>query len=251
LSGATVGAVERAYTALRGGILDGTYGQGTRLGEVELAEALGVSRTPVREALRRLGSEGLIETLPNKGARVRTWSEGELDDIFDLRALLEGHAAGLAATRASSSQLASMADIVVRMDSATSQGGAPDYDLIAGLNDAFHSAVVTASGNSLLPQLAQSLVHIPVVVRTFRRYSPGRLRQSMRQHREVLDALTSRDPAWAEAIMRAHILSARPVLLDTRPGHVGEHALGAGAVSADGRAALSPGAQHQHGPDDL
>src|SRR5512136_1769949 len=90
-------AVDRVYARLRSGILDGSYPQGARLGEVELAETLGVSRTPVREALRRLGSEGLVETLPNKGARVRTWSPQELDAISDLRALLEGHGAALAA----------------------------------------------------------------------------------------------------------------------------------------------------------
>jgi DNA-binding GntR family transcriptional regulator len=211
--GPGTGAVERVYGSLRGGILDGTYPEGARLGEVELAEALGVSRTPVREALRRLGSEGLVETLPNKGARVRTWSEQELDDIFDLRALLEGHAAALAAGKVSDQALAAMADLLARMDAAT-EAQAPDYDLIADLNGQFHTAVVAASGNALLPEVAQTFVHVPIVVRTFRRYSPERLRQSMRQHRELLDALTRHDAVWAEAAMRVHILSARPVLIE-------------------------------------
>lgn len=206
------GAVERVYASLRSGILDGTYPQGARLGEVELAEALGVSRTPVREALRRLGSEGLVETLPNKGARVRTWNGKELDDIFDLRALLEGHAAALAATAISEDTLTTMASLLARMEAATN--GQPDYDLIADLNGQFHTAVVTASGNALLPGVALSFVHVPIVVRTFRRYSPDRLRQSMRQHRELLEALTRHDAIWAEAAMRVHILSARPVLAE-------------------------------------
>ena len=85
-------AVDRVYATLRQGILDGIYAPGARLGEADLAVALGVSRTPVREALRRLGSEGLLSTLPNKGARVRTWTASELSDISDLRAILEGHA---------------------------------------------------------------------------------------------------------------------------------------------------------------
>jgi DNA-binding GntR family transcriptional regulator len=211
------GAVERVYASLRGGILDGTYPEGARLGEVELAETLGVSRTPVREALRRLGSEGLVETLLNKGARVRTWSEQELDDIFDLRALLEGHAAALAAPAVSDESLAAMAGLLAQMEAAVGAGGAPDYDLIAGLNGQFHAAVVGASGNALLPEVAQTFVHVPIVVRTFRRYSPERLRQSMRQHRELLDALTRHDAVWAEAAMRVHILSARPVLRGSPP----------------------------------
>jgi DNA-binding GntR family transcriptional regulator len=172
-----------------------------------------VSRTPVREALRRLGSEGLLATLPNKGARVRTWTAGELADIFDLRALLEGHAAARAATRVTDADLGFMNDLVSRMEAATGAGVSPDIDLITELNGAFHGAIVTASGNSLLPELMNSLIHVPVVSHTYRLYSPARMRQSMRQHRELLDAVTAGDPAWAEAVMRVHVLSARPVLV--------------------------------------
>lgn len=205
--------MDRVYTSLRGGILDGSYPQGARLGEVELADALGVSRTPVREALRRLGSEGLVETLPNKGARVRTWSPAELEAISDLRALLEGHAAALAAPRVTDEEVAVMTRLVEQMEAATKPGVAPDYDLITELNNQFHSGVTEASGNPLLPGVTHQFIHIPIVVRTFRQYSPERLRQSVRQHREVLDALAGHDPVWAEAAMRVHILSARPILL--------------------------------------
>ena len=207
------GSADRVYDTVRQGILDGTYAQGARLGETDLADSLGVSRTPVREALRRLGSEGLLATLPNKGARVRTWTAGELGDIFDLRALLEGHAAARAATRVTDADISAMNDLVTRMEAATGEGVSPDIDLITELNGAFHGAIVTASGNSLLPELMNSLIHVPVVSHTYRLYSPGRMRQSMRQHRELLDAVTAGDPAWAEAVMRVHVLSARPVLV--------------------------------------
>jgi DNA-binding GntR family transcriptional regulator len=86
-------AADRAYSALRGGILDGRYGSGARLGEIEVADELGLSRTPVREALRRLGSEGLVEVQPRRGARVRAWSTQDLEETYELRALLEGLAA--------------------------------------------------------------------------------------------------------------------------------------------------------------
>jgi DNA-binding GntR family transcriptional regulator len=206
-------AVDRVYARLRQGILDGTYAGGTRLGEVDLADALGVSRTPVREALRRLGSEGLLSTLPNKGAWVRSWTQSELSDISDLRALLEGHAAGLAASRVTEGDLSFMNDLVTRMEAAIAGPAAPDIDLITELNGAFHGAIVATSGNALLPDMMKSLIHVPVVSRTFRLYSPARMRQSMRQHRDVLDALTAGDPAWAEAGMRVHILSSRPLLV--------------------------------------
>lgn len=208
-------AVDRVYATLRQGILDGVYAPGARLGEADLADALGVSRTPVREALRRLGSEGLLSTLPNKGARVRRWTASELSDISDLRAILEGHAAGQAATRVTGADIAAMDDLVTRMEAATADVTAADIDLITDLNREFHGAVIAASGNSLLPQFMHFLLHVPVISRTYRRYSPARMRQSMRQHRELLDALQAGDPAWAEAVMRVHILSARPALLDT------------------------------------
>lgn len=213
LAGPGPAAVDRVYISLRSGILDGSYPQGTRLGEVELAEALGVSRTPIREALRRLGSEGLVETLPNKGARVRTWSPRELDAISDIRALLEGHAAALAAPRIGGAELAVMTRLVEQMEAATASSDTFDYDLITELNGQFHAAVTAASGNPLLPAVTRQFIHIPIVVRTFRQYSPERLRQSVRQHRDVLDALTSHDAVWAEAAMRVHILSARPILI--------------------------------------
>ena len=206
-------AVDRVYARLRSGILDGGYPQGARLGEVELAEALGVSRTPVREALRRLGSEGLVETLPNKGARVRTWSPSELDAISDLRALREGRAAALAAPRITDEELGVMTRLVEQMEAATVPGVTPDYALITELNNQSHSGVPAASGTPLLPGVTRQCIHIPSVVRTFRQYTPDRLRQSVRQHREVLDALSGHDPVWAEAAMRVHILSARPILI--------------------------------------
>jgi DNA-binding GntR family transcriptional regulator len=207
-------AVDRVYARLRQGILDGTYAPGARLGEADLAVALGVSRTPVREALRRLGSEGLLSTLPNKGARVRTWSTSELSDISDLRALLEGHAARQAATRVTGADIAAMEDLVTRMEAAAADGTAADIDLITELNREFHGAVIVASGNALLPGLMHSLLHVPVISRTYRHYSPARMQQSMRQHRELVDALRAGDPAWAEAVMRVHVLSARPAQLE-------------------------------------
>ena len=106
-----------------------------------------------------------------------------------------------------------MNDLVTRMEAATAEGTTPDIDLITELNRAFHGAILEASGNALLPELMNSLVQVPLVSHTYRLYSAARMRQSMRQHRELLDVMTAGDPAWAEAVMRVHILSARPILL--------------------------------------
>src|ERR1044071_9687316 len=140
--GAVTAAADRAYGALRDGILDGRYGFGDKLGEIEVAEELGLSRTPVREALRRLGSEGLIEVLPNRGARVRTWTAQDLEETYELRAVLEG----LAARRAG------------------------EFGELAALNARFHELIVTAAGSAQLASTLQGLVQLPLVMRTYRRY---------------------------------------------------------------------------------
>lgn len=206
-------AADRVYGAVRAGILGGTYEFGARLGEVELADTFGVSRTPVREALRRLDSEGLIETLPNRGARVRSWSGHELDDIFDLRALLEGHAAGLAAGRAGRDDIAMLHALCDEMDRVSRGGRAYDLDRLADVNGRLHQQILELSGNALLPQLVRSITQLPMVVSTFGHYSADQLQRSMRQHRELVEALAAHDSQWADSVMRSHVLSARRVLL--------------------------------------
>ena len=90
-------AVDKAYAAVRSGIIEGRYAPSARITEQEVAAAAGVSRTPAREALRRLHAEGLVTFTPNVGAVVAHWSQADADEIFDLRALLESHAAARAA----------------------------------------------------------------------------------------------------------------------------------------------------------
>lgn len=206
-------AADRVYEAVRAGILDGTYEFGARLGEVELAATFGVSRTPVREALRRLDSEGLLETLPNRGARVRSWSGRELDDIFDLRALLEGHAAGLAAARVGPADVEQLHALCDEMERVSRGGRAYDLDRLADFNGQLHRQILELSGNALLPQLVRSITQLPMVVSTFAHYSADQLQRSMRQHRELVEALAARDAQWATAVMRSHVLSARRVML--------------------------------------
>jgi len=205
-----MGAVELVYTVIRQGILDGTYEQGARLGEVELATSLKVSRTPVREALRRLLSDGLIETVPNQGSRVRRWEPTQLFELFSVRALLEGNSAGLAAARVTGDDVNVMTKLCRQMESAARPGPRQDLGKVASLDEEFHEMIHVASGNSLLPNLIRGLVQIPAVMRAAMDDTPKRLIQSMRQHQEILGALRTGDAAWAEAAMRSHVLSARP-----------------------------------------
>lgn len=207
-------AVDSAYLSIRDAILRGQFLPGQRLGEVELAQLLGTSRTPVREALRRLGADGLVETVPNRGARVRVWDARDLESLFSVRALIEGFAAGLAAQHVTEEELTAMRSLCERMEAAAQPGKRQDLRQVAALNEAFHAATHAASKNQLVPGLARSLIQIPMVLHTFMTYTPERLAQSMQQHRDILSALSTHDPPWAEAAMRNHVLSARRSLLD-------------------------------------
>ena len=124
-------AAQRAYEHLRARLLAGEFPAGSRLPEEELAAAAEVSRTPVREALRRLHAEGLVEFVPNRGAHVASWTERDLDEIFGLRALLESHAAELAAPRISGADLGRLSALQDQMDAAGRRGGTGGLDRVA------------------------------------------------------------------------------------------------------------------------
>ena len=115
-------AVEKAYSVIRDGIMGGTYSGGSHLKAEDLAVAIGVSRTPVREALRRLHSEGLVDFVANRGAYVLNWDKSDVDEVFGLRMVLESFAAELAADRRLPEQLAELRDLADRM-SAAARGG--------------------------------------------------------------------------------------------------------------------------------
>jgi len=205
-------AAETAYAVIRDGILSGEFVRGQRLREEELAQRAGVSRTPVREALRRLDAEGLVDFTPNRGARVTAWSEQELDDVYGARALLEGYCAKLAATRITEAELAELADVAVRMQRLARKGRA-SADELTTLNGIFHRAIATASRSTQLETMVRGVMDAALVYRTFQRYSPQRLQASSFQHNELVEAFRAGDGEWAETLMRAHILAARTTVL--------------------------------------
>lgn len=199
-----------AYQELRTQILTGHYAHGEHLAEEEIAESLGVSRTPVREALRRLAAEGLVEVTPNRGANVAKWNTDELREIFTLRAMLESYAVERAVGRATREDLAALGIICDRMDAVVGKPkSAKSYAVIAQINREFHGALAELADSPRLNSLIESLTLVPVVLQTFRKYSPEALVRSSRHHREILDAMKARDADWAGTVMRAHILAAR------------------------------------------
>jgi DNA-binding GntR family transcriptional regulator len=210
-------AAERAYEVIRGGILDGTFGLGARLPEEDLAARAGVSRTPVREALRQLAAEGFVTFAPNRGAQVASWSEDDLEEIFQLRALLESYAASRAARRIDAARLLALHELADGMDAAARRGTAAALDRIAELNNRFHRAILTVADSQRLHALLDTVIVVPLVHRTFHRYTPAALRRSMHHHRELLAAFEAADSEWAATVMRTHVLAARAALLGERP----------------------------------
>lgn len=199
-------SADRVYSDLHRDILTGKRGPGSRVREEEVAETFGVSRTPVREALRRLSSNGLIELVPNRGAEVVRWATDDVEELFDLRCLLEGHAARRAAER-DDNDLDQLRDLCERMEAHLGDTDARAADEITRLNMEFHRAVHQAGGR-ILPDLITRVIEVPVVRRTFDEYSAAELRRSFGQHRELVDAIAEGDGEWAQSVMRAHIRAA-------------------------------------------
>lgn len=200
-----------AYRAIRDQILHGDHAPGARLREEDLAEVLDISRTPVREALRRLASEGLVSFAPNRGAQVLAWDPAEIDDLYGLRAELESYGARLAARRSASMDLDELRRLDERMQELGQ--GTPDLDAMAALNIEFHRSVLRHAGSDRLVQVLSSLVHAPLIYRVFHAYSPQALTRTLLDHSDLISALERRDGDWAASIMRAHIHAGRAALL--------------------------------------
>ena len=209
---------ESAYEKLRGQILSGERVHGERLTEVEVAADLGISRTPVREALRRLAAEGLVDVSLNRGASVARWGSADLQEIFDLRTSLESDAAMRATTRAGSEVIAVLDEVCQEMDEIFANlDGISSLRSLAELNRRFHSTIIEAADSPRLSSIIDSLTHVPVVMQTFTQYSPHALARSLQHHREIVDAMRARDASWAESVMRAHIIAARYEVLGAQP----------------------------------
>lgn len=182
---------------------------GTWVDEQALAEQYGISRTPLREALKVLASEGLVTLKPRRGCYVTEISDRDLDEIFTVMAMLEGECARASAKRASESDLARLQSIHADLEQAA---GRQDIDRFFEANQAFHQAVQQIADNRWLLHVIEDLRKVIKLSRHHSLFSEGRLEQALAEHREILDALLERDADAAEARMRDHIRSGRAAL---------------------------------------
>ncbi|WP_400164446.1 GntR family transcriptional regulator [Brevibacillus sp. TJ4] len=189
---------------LRKAIVTGEFKLGEKLSETALAQKLGVSRTPVREALKQLQQEGLVEIIPRVGTCVMKPTEKEIYELFKLKESLEGLAAGLMAERG---EIPELAELVKAMESMEEAVGRRDMDGYVEANDRFHDAILRGSGNSKLMYhfnlLINQLPYRKFVYTTLDQ--PQRLEKSVDEHRRIVEAIQSRNPSVAEQIMREHV----------------------------------------------
>lgn len=200
---------------LRSLVLSGDYPPGTQLAEVQLASEFDVSRTPVREALKQLENEGLVEIRPKVGTFVRTPTQREIVELFQLKEGFEGLAAGLLARRGATPELAALDR---NLDESDAAAAANDTDRYAALVHEFHWTIVLGADNSKLAEhysrLMNQLAYHRIVLRTVT--APGRITASTNEHRAIVEAIRSKDAIGAEFAMRDHVaISSRRALLPT------------------------------------
>ena len=203
---------ELVLEAIREAIKNGTLQPRERLMEIQLADDLGVSRTPVREALRKLEQEGFIVMVPRKGAYVSDLSMKDVADVFEIRAALEGLAGALAAERITDEELELMERMLVEKGEAINQN---DIDKLVEADTKFHEAMYMASRNERLSTIISNLRE---QIQRFRLTSlsvPGRREDSLKEHRQLLESIQSRDIQLARQLAQEHIENAETVLIDS------------------------------------
>lgn len=205
-------ASELAYHRLRRDIVLGTLAGGARLKERALADTLGLSRTPVRAALDRLVHEGFAERGAGYSTRVARFPDDEIDEVFELRAVLEAHAARRAAHHASPDEIALLRRLADEMSACTPPRAEADYATLSGANEHFHRTIYAAARSKRLVVLMTAVIDVGLVARTYRNYSNEDLVRSARHHHEITDAIAARRPDWAASAMTSHIIAARTSL---------------------------------------
>ncbi|MCJ0977443.1 GntR family transcriptional regulator [Rhodococcus sp. ARC_M12] len=184
-------------------IVSGQYDGGEKLNEVELANRLGVSRTPIREALKTLANTGVVVIEKNKGARVNAYSPESVEAAYSARSLLEPAAARLAMDYLSADDLTEL-----RVSAETMYGmvtGSATVADIALVNNEFHTSILSRCPNRRMAEMSLGMLKPMVASRTFGNYTPAELVRSALHHLEIVDALKHKDGEWVEAIMRSHI----------------------------------------------
>ena len=209
---------EVVFDALRIAITSGALQPGERIMENQLAEQLRVSRTPVREAIRKLEQEGFVVMVPRRGTYVADLSIRDINEVFEIRTALEVLAAGLAAERMTEEDLEKLERLLVEI------GELIDLEATAKLVEAdcrFHDILYSATHNKTLANIINNLREKFTPFRAISYAYPGRAKRSLEEHRRLVEALAERNPVLAQQVARKHMEKAEQTLLQ----HMSEHNL--------------------------
>jgi DNA-binding GntR family transcriptional regulator len=198
-------ASDKAYEILKQRVVGGTYAPGAQLKEEHLARELEISRTPIRAALKRLVDDGLATADSGRGVRVAEWTEFDIEETFELRALLEGHAAELAARRAGAALADRLDALNDEMERAIAKGGAALPERLQKVNGAFHRAILEASGSPRLRAMLAGVIDMPIVIRSHFISTLQDKMQSMQHHRDLAAAVRAGDGDLARQVMQLHL----------------------------------------------
>lgn len=199
---------EKVSLILRRRLMSGFYNPGAQLKEESVAADLGVSRTPVRTAIQRLIAEGLLEPAPKRGAVVTEWRRSDVEEIFNLRIMLEGYSASLAARRISEERIERMEHLNRCIAEAVLRKDDQYLDVVHRANLEFHQIIYDSCGSGHLRMFGSSLLEFPMMVGGFYIYSDADMAESIRQHQEIISSLRARNPEWAKAALTCHLAAA-------------------------------------------
>lgn len=214
-------ASDHAYSQIRGMILSGELAPGAQLSEEALALRCQVSRTPVRDALRRLEADLFVQRSESQRTFVSDWSLDDVADAFELRAMLESLAARRAAERIAATQIERLRFHNRELHKAVS-GPRPDVFAFLEHNREFHAIILEAAGSPRLSAMLTRLIEQPVVWRTAQNYDREDLLRSHGEHEELLSAFVRGDGEWAASVMNGHIRRAFHTYVDAHRGTLGE-----------------------------
>lgn len=205
---------DHVFDQLRTAIVSGEFAPGSKINEPQLAERYGISRGPLREAIRRLEGCKLVEIKPNIGAKVISLSGSQAIEIYEIRESLEGLACRLAASCATAGDCESLRHLLAQHEEQIeSENGSRYYQQEGDLD--FHFQVVQLSGNERLIQLlCGELYHLLRLYRAQTSNQPSRPEQAFKEHHRIVDAIEEQDGELAEILMRRHISNARKMLID-------------------------------------
>jgi DNA-binding GntR family transcriptional regulator len=198
-------ASDKAYELLKQRVIGGTYAPGAQLKEEHLAHELEISRTPIRAALKRLVDDGLATADPGRGVRVAEWTNFDIEETFELRGLLEAHAAGLAARRGGAALADRLDALNDEMERAIAKGGVELPERLQKINSAFHRAILEGSGSPRLRTMLASLIDMPIVIRSHFISTLQDKVQSLQHHRDLAAAVRAGDAELARQVMQLHL----------------------------------------------